>query len=103
MNELDVLAAKVHAGDAGAAAKLRRELESRMVPIVRRALRGGAAATPLARRILAEAGRVAPRGWNGPAEERERLIGHVARRVCGSVLDGLAPAPRRGLLETVRA
>jgi hypothetical protein len=103
MGNLHTLADMVQTGDATATAELRQELETQMVHIVRRAIRAGTGRTPLARQILAEADRVAPRGWDYPAQDRESLIGTVARRLCESVIGNLQgrAAGHRRALETV--
>jgi hypothetical protein len=100
-NSFASLADRVEAGDAGAPAQLRRELEPEMVRIVRRALRDGRGRTPLDRRILAEARHV---GWHADlaaGAERERLIEELARCVCTSVLGGLRPRNDHPAEETV--
>lgn len=91
MNELENLAARARAGDALAADRLRHELETRLGPIVRRAMRGGP--TPLAGRVRAAAGRPGDAG---------RSVGGAVRRVSASVVGALVPAAERGVLETVR-
>lgn len=91
MNELENLAAQARAGDPLAANRLRHELEARLGPIVRRALRGGA--SPLDGRIRAAA--------RGHADD-QRSLGGAVGNVCASVVGGLTPPPDRGALETVR-
>jgi hypothetical protein len=104
MHELQYLVTRVGAGDPTAVAELRRELEGRMVPIIRRTMRTRTGSSTLARRILAEAERVAgkPGGWS--SEEREGIIPRVARRVCEAVITGLRPgaSENRLAMETVR-
>ena len=102
MNEFHLLAARARGGDKAAASTLRRELESQMTVIVRRAMRTRTGASGLGRRILAEAERQAPDGWDH-AGGNEALVGRVARRVCEAVLDDLRVAPPGGVeRETVR-
>ena len=76
-----------------------------MIPIVRRTLQRGTADTPLSQRILAEAKRVLPPDMPLPAEERDRRIAGIARRVSTSAVNKLRPqataAPALG--ETVLA
>jgi len=101
--DFERLAFRAGRGDREAGATLRRELEPQLVRMVRRTLRTQHETTPLARRVLAEARRMAvvPRreGWIAP----EPLIGQVARRMCEWIMAGLVGAvnPRRWLHDTV--
>jgi hypothetical protein len=101
MNNLQCLARRAQGGDAEAALSLQAELEPQMLRIVRRALRSGKQASPLTRRILAEADQAADQGANWPSGERDQL---VARRLCDSVIGGLRPDPgiHHRMRETVR-
>jgi hypothetical protein len=102
-HRFDALAARVTLGDSTAAEQLRRELEPQLVHIVRRTIRSGTGASPLARRILAEARQVAGSTRDHP-DDREWLIGQVARGLCASMVGRLrqGPAPHQPLRETVR-
>jgi hypothetical protein len=105
MDELNRLAARISLGDAGAVLELRRELEGKMVHIVRRAMRANPAASGLTRQILDKAEQLAGPRHRWPSENREGLIRQVASRLCDNVVRGLRPAARidQALLDTVRA
>jgi hypothetical protein len=96
------LAARARRGDGAALVRLRDELEAALARVVRGALRPGRGRSPLAVSIRAVAARVAADGGPAPAGDREGLVQEVARRVCGSVLGGLAPGRARPGDETVR-
>lgn len=105
MHLFDQLAWQVKEDDLRAAARMQQELEERMIPMVRRALRRGVGDSPINRRILVEAERILPAGIVLPDEERERRIARIARRVSAAAVGKLRPqalAPRQ-LLETVPA
>lgn len=88
MNELLQLADRARRNDPTAAGDLRRALESRMGPIIRRAMRRGVGDTALNRRILVEADREGDRPDRlSPHECEERVV----RRLCDSVLARLRP------------
>jgi hypothetical protein len=72
---------QVRQGDAAAAARLRRELELRLVAMVGRALRADSAALPVTRLIRAHAQQVRSLLGLGAAEDSAGLIALVARRV----------------------
>jgi hypothetical protein len=80
-----------------AVADLRRQLERSLMVIVRRTMRTRIGNSVLTRHILAEADRVGEPEWQCTVEERERLIGRVARRVCEAVIENLRGKPRVGL------
>lgn len=90
-NTLRHLAARVSAGESGAAAELRQELQPHLQRIARRALRPTTAASPLARRIRATAARL-----------RSDEVGPVASSL-GEALVGRLQAGAAGnrMLETV--
>ncbi len=90
-NELQQLASRTGRGDPSAAAALRHEFESQMVHIVRRTMRRGVGSSPLAQRILTEARRVSPGGWDDEPEDRERVVHQVVRRICDTMMDRLQP------------
>lgn len=96
------LAARVSAGDAGATAELRRELEPHVRRIARRALRPSAAASALTRRVRAAAARLTPDDLRRPLRDPERLAGPVACDLCEALVGRLqAGAVGNRLLETV--
>jgi hypothetical protein len=98
------LAARVGTDDSAALARLRRELEPQMVRIVRRAIGRGNRRSALAQRIHVTAERFSRLGPDHPAEDREWLIGQVARHMCDTLLGGTPKRPAGGqwLKETVR-
>src|ERR1700716_1819235 len=102
-HDLESLALRAGRGDRAAGAALRQQLEPQLVHIVRNTLKTGQETNPMAKRVLAEARRVAdvPRqgGWDAP----ESLVSQVARRLCESVLGRLAGTvrPRHWALDTV--
>jgi hypothetical protein len=101
MHEFDQLAGRVKQNDLCAATLMQESLELQMLPIVRRTLRRGVRDSPLSRRILAEADRLTPTADTLPAEERERRIARIARRVCASVVAKLQPQRPALVCETV--
>ena len=103
MHEFDQLARRVKQNDFRAAAQMQESLELQMIPIVRRTLRRGLRDSALSRRILAEAERLTPKGDMLPAEERDRRIARIARRVCASVVGKLQPQKPALICETVPA
>lgn len=64
----------------------RGQMERDLVPIVRRVIRGGGAASHLDRRILDEAGR-----WQDFSADQDQLIRSVARSLCAAVFANLHP------------
>jgi hypothetical protein len=103
--DLGELATRVGKGDAAATASLRRAFEDQLVHIVRRTIRVGNGSSVLAKRILAEAERLAPNGWKSPSSEREWVVDQITQRICASMIDRLQPAPAVawGARETVCA
>jgi hypothetical protein len=102
MNEWQCLARQVRQGNAAAEAELRGKLEIQMTRIVRRTLRRGTADSALARRILAEADRVAA-AEHRPAIAPPGLVGRVARRICDALTDKLSAGPAAaGPRDTIR-
>lgn len=98
-NTLRHLAARVSAGDLGAASELCQELQPHLQRIARRALRSTTAASPLTRRIRAAAARLTP---DAGRVDPERLAGPVARRLGETLIDRLqAGAVGQRMLETV--
>jgi hypothetical protein len=100
MNELQNLAARARTGDAIAAAELRERLEGPLAYLVRRAMRADVPVTALERRVRAELGRTSPVSYG--AQERDRIAGRVARRICDGVVNGPPPVAAHALMETVR-
>jgi hypothetical protein len=84
-NDLHDLAARARQGDPQAARRLRELVAPQMVRIVRRALRAGAAATALERRILD----VAESARRDPPDPRPNPGESLVRRVAGRLCDGL--------------
>lgn len=87
------LARRVSRGDGTAANALLGELEPRMVFIVRRVMRCQVPSSPLAERILLEAGRVQGQQRLLTQGQQQSLVSLVARNVCQSFLDQLKVAP----------
>jgi hypothetical protein len=98
-DDLNHLAERARQGESEAASELQSALQPQLRRIVRRTLRAGADDTPLGRRILAEA------GGARTMLDGERQVGHVAKRVCQSLVERLAaPTPARQLMrDTVLA
>ena len=90
-NPFAILADHAAHGDPNAKSQLRQELEPEMVHIVRQTLRAGLANTPMKRRILAEARRLAEDATPVSSADRELLIRKVARNLCFSVAAHLRP------------
>ena len=106
MNEfshLDNLAARVRQGEREAAVRLHQLLAPQMVRLVRRALRHGAASSPLDQRILAEARRALADNPDQRPPEGEVLVRQVAQRLCDNLLRRApqAGAPTRCLVDTI--
>ena len=101
--EFRALAARVEQGDDAAVERLRQRLGPEMVHIVRRALRSGAAPTPLTRHIRAQAERLAPEDPRATPADRDGLVGSVAQSLCESILDRLGAGLSPRAAETVRA
>lgn len=78
---------RIRQRDYAAAVEMQRNLEPKMVHMVRYTLRSRKAATPLARRILAEVDRLPrlPRAWL--PDEEEGVVRNIAHRVCASMID----------------
>jgi hypothetical protein len=91
MHDFEQLAWRVRRDDLHATALMQQQLESQMIHMVRRALRRGLRDSPLNQRILEEAERVLPADAVLPAEERDRRIARIARRVCASAIGNLRP------------
>ena len=85
-NSLQSMAARAGRGDAAAALELQHELEHRIGPIVRRALRTGTPPSALVERIRAAAARVAHSGPSAPATDPTRFATQVAQSLCESVV-----------------
>jgi hypothetical protein len=95
--DLKALAERAGLGEIKAADALRRALQPQLARIVRRALRGPAGQSPLARRILAEANQ-------GTLIQRDQLARQVVERLSESLTNRLSRlAPGAGMLETVVA
>ena len=105
MHDFEQLARRVERDDLHAAALMQQQLEAQMIPMVRRTLRRGLGDSPLSRRILAEAESLLPADAVLPAEERDRRIARIARRVSLSAVGNLRHprAAPRPLCETVLA
>jgi hypothetical protein len=88
-NGLQELADRAGRGDSRAASELRRQLESSLGPIVRRALRGGAGASPVAERIQAVARRVRPPEGSAGGSDGDGLVGRVSGTLATRVLGRL--------------
>ncbi len=97
MNDIEYLASRVRFGDPVASDELRRQLESKLTPIVRRTLRTRACHSSFTRRILAEAERLTGR------VDRESFVSAVCQRMCEIVIGQIDPehGPKRAALETV--
>jgi hypothetical protein len=91
--ELERLAARGRQGDPVALAELRHELELRLEPIVRRALRTQTGTSPLVQRVQAAARRLAPSPPEAAGERPRGFIGQVASSLRNSVLDHLRVRP----------
>jgi hypothetical protein len=85
--DLQKLADQVGAGDAHAAATLRRQLEPQVRHMVRRTLRVGRPTSAVAAAILREAARVTPTSWDSPDRMAEQVTAEVARRVCAALVE----------------
>lgn len=96
---------RIRQRDYTAVVEMQRDLEPKMVHMVRYTLRSRKATTPLARCILAEADRLPrpARAWL--PDEEEGVVRHIARRVCATVIDRIRPQPSESFrpLETVCA
>jgi hypothetical protein len=97
------LAEQVRQGEPGAAARLRQELEPRLVVIVGRALQSQTKALPLTGWIRGQASQVLRLVGRRP-EDPAWLITQVAKRICEWLVDRLrAGTCSPELLETVCA
>jgi hypothetical protein len=101
--DLENLALRAGRGDLQAGATLRRQLEPQLVRIVRCTLRSGRDTSPLAKRVLAEARRVADLPHQAGYDAPERVVSFVVRRLCESLTTALAKAvqPRHWSVDTV--
>lgn len=100
---LQELAGRVRHGDQIATVELRRELESSMVPMVRRVVRTGHESSDFSRKVLAEWKQLPRAEWHRRSDDEERLIRQVAQRICESVIERLRRSPsNRGIRETIR-
>jgi hypothetical protein len=91
MDELRRLAGRVRAGDANAALELGRQLDGPLGRIVRRALASPPGASPVSRRIQAEAICGDEPAW--PHTDSGIKVRGIAERLCDSLIDGLARRP----------
>jgi hypothetical protein len=88
-NVFAMLASQASAGDPTARAELGRELEPQVVHMVRRVVQKGACASPLDRRIEAEAAKIGLDAASVAGPDGEFLVRQVARSVCSLVLAGI--------------
>src|SRR5262245_18756764 len=93
-NTLRHLAARVSAGDLGAVAELRQELQPHLQRIARRALRPTSTASTLTRRVRAAAAQLS-------SNEPEELAGPVAGSLCESFLQRVKAGAVGRMMETV--
>jgi hypothetical protein len=91
--ELERLADRVGQGDSVALAELRHELELRLGPIVRRALRTETENSPLTQRVRSAARRLAPHPSEAACKPPRGFVGRVASSLRDSVLGRLRAKP----------
>lgn len=86
-NRYRELEQRIRQRDQAAAVEMQRDLEPKMVHMVRYTLRSRKATTPLARCILDEVERLPrqPRAWL--PDEEEGVVRNIAHRVCASMID----------------
>jgi hypothetical protein len=102
-HDLNYLALQASNGDRDASATLRLRLEKQLACIVRNALRSGRDSNPLARRVLAEARRVAGFPRHPGNEASEYVVSQVVRRLGESIANGLSAGirPKHWSVDTV--
>jgi hypothetical protein len=91
-NPFAELVTRMKHGDQAARLHLRQQMAHNLLHIVRRSIRTGSAASPLDRRILAEAQRVRTELVREVASDPEQLIRIVAHNLCSAMMTNLQPA-----------
>lgn len=92
MNDFLRLVAATSDHQGGAANRLQHELETQLARIVRRVLREGQGWSESTRLLFSEARRAACDAPGSPAEEHDRRIARLARRLGARVVRRLRPA-----------
>jgi hypothetical protein len=95
---------RVRQGDAAATARLRQQLEPRLLVMVARALAAESTALPLTRWVRRQAAQAAPALSPRTGEARACLLALLARRLCDWLLERLqAGGGTHWLQETIGA